>query len=85
MKPKYTYNLYVSDFGTERYLQVFADGKPIGFPRDPFPQGIPVTATRRKRQCLKVAREIIKEWENIDAGLMASQTNKREKKNEQTE
>ena len=64
-KAIYGYRYEQRDFGTERYLTVFirATGQKIGT-RDPFWQtGILLDPAGRRRRFLKVAREIIQEYE----------------------
>ena len=60
----YGYRYEQRDYGTERHLTVFirATGQEIGT-RDPFWNGCKVTPLSRRRQMLKVAREIIREYE----------------------
>ena len=63
-KAKYAYRYEQRDFGTERYLTVFIKetGQEIGT-RDPFWNGCKVAPLARRRQMLKVAREIIRDYE----------------------
>jgi hypothetical protein len=55
---QYTMSYKQLDFGTERILTVYRDGKPIGH-RDPFPHGVPVEPARRKRMMHDAALRII--------------------------
>ena len=58
---KYTMQMSIADWGTERILTVKADGKVIG-QCDPFMGGIPVNARRQQQMIQDAAERIIRAW-----------------------
>ena len=69
---KYHYRYEQEQWGTERTLTVLDEADQVIGQRDPFwPAGIPATPLARKRRLLKVAREIIREYERSCASFIS--------------
>lgn len=60
---KYTYDLSISDYGTERHLKVYCNGSLIEH-LDPFPNGIPVSEKAKAASLKQTLKDVIKRHEN---------------------